>query len=137
MTDNADIQAIDELRQRHFGAWTSDRMEDMMGNFTQDSEYHPYDSQSIRGWDHLYAFYQDVMSDYLVALKETPEHIEADGDWGTLMGLYEIEYTPKGDKKPIRRGGRYHMELRRGDDGQWRIRREITQPTTDPISFDD
>ena len=88
---------------------------------------------TIRGRDALAQVYGQFLEDYHVEMSVVAELLEADGERGTMMGLYRSRMTPKNGDAPIVRGGRYYMELRRGSDGAWRISRELTQRTADPI----
>ena len=117
----------------YFDAWVHGRIPEMAGYLTTDSEYHPNGSATVSGRDALQAFYQDFVDNYDISLEWQYEQSELRGDWGYVMGVYFIRYAPTGSREEIARGGRFFMDMRLDTDGRWRIRRELTQTTTDPV----
>jgi ketosteroid isomerase-like protein len=126
---NALTMAVDG----YFDAWVNGRIPTMVSYLTPDSEYHPNGSATVTGRDALRAFYQDFMDNYDIELAWQYEQTEIRGDTGFVMGVYFIRYAPMGSREEIARGGRFFMDMRLGADGQWRIRRELTQTTADAL----
>lgn len=128
--DDPDIRAFHD---RFFEAWNAGDLEGLANALSEDTVYHPMNAATIRGRETLTAVYRQFLSDYRVEMTVAAELLEAHGDRGTMMGLYRSTLTPINGDAPIVRGGRYYMELRRGSDRNWRITRELTQPTADPL----
>ena len=126
-TSNALTMAVDG----YFDAWVNGRIAAMVSYLTPDSEYHPNGSATVSGREALRAFYQEFVDNYEVDLAWQYEQAEIHGHTGFVMGVYFIRYTPTGGREEIARGGRFFMDMRRSGDGQWRIRRELTQTTAD------
>ncbi len=124
---------LTETVDAYFDAWVNGRIPQMISHLTPDSEYHPNAAATVSGREALRRFYQDFVDNYQIDLRWQYEQAEIQGDWGYVMGVYFIRYAPTGSGEEIARGGRFFMDLRRGPDGQWRIRRELTQTTTDPV----
>ena len=129
----AEDPSVRAFHNRFFQAWNSGDLEGLVSSLTEGTVYHPMNAATIRGRDALAQVYGQFLKDYRVEMTVAAELLEADGDRGVMMGLYRSTLTPKNGDAPIVRGGRYYMELRRGADGAWRISRELTQPTADPV----
>ncbi len=132
-TEHAPANALTMAVDRYFDAWVNGRISAMVGYLTPDSEYHPNGGATVTGRGALRAFYQDFMDNYDISLVWQYEQAEIHGDTGFVMGVYFIRYAPAGSREEIARGGRFFMDMRLGADGQWRIRRELTQTTADAL----
>ena len=129
----AEDLSVRAFHDRFFAAWNAGDLEGLVDALSEDTVYHPMNAATIRGREKLAEVYGQFLGDYHVQMIVSAELLEADGDRGTMMGLYRSTMTPKNGDPPISRGGRYYMDLRRGPDGRWQITRELTQPTADPV----
>lgn len=126
-------QVLTETVDNYFEHWLNGDVDAMVDTFTEDSVYHANGGESVVGREALRDYYQAFVDNYRIELKWRYELATSFGADGQVMGVYSIRYAPKAGGDEIARGGRFFMLLEQGADGRWRISRELTQSTEDPV----
>lgn len=130
----AEDASVRSFHDAFFAAWNSGDAEGLVTGLTEDTVYHPMGATTLNGRNAVSKSYRAFLSAFRVRMEVTPEVLEAYGDNGVMQGTYRSILTPKDGRPGWERAGRYHMDLVRGTNGDWRIAREVTQPTADPIA---
>lgn len=129
----AEDASVRAFHDSFFSAWNAADADGLESLLTEDTIYHPYDGSTQMGKDVVAGGYRAFLEGFDVRMIVTPEVLEARGDYGVVQGTYRVIMTPKQGGETTQRSGRYYMDLERGADGDWRIARELTQQTADPI----
>lgn len=131
---SAENPSVREFHDAFFAAWNTGDAEHLFKSLTEDTVYHPFGAETLVGKDVVGGSYQAFLEDFTVRMIVRPEVLDAQGTHGLMQGTYRSILTPKDGRPGWERSGRYHMDLVQGDDGAWRIAREVTQQTADPIA---
>lgn len=129
----AEDPTVRAFHDSFFAAWNTGDVEGLANSLTKDTIYHPFGGTTQIGKDIVAGGYSDFLEAFDARMIVSPEILEARGSYGVAQGTYRVVMTPKEGGETSQRSGRYYMDLVRGDDGAWRIAREITQQTADPI----
>ncbi|GEM_PF-2240475 len=130
----AEDASVRKFHDAFFLAWNESNAEDLVERLTEDTIYHPHGAQTLNGRNAVGESYSAFLSSFDVRMNVSAEVLESFGNHGIMQGTYTSILTPKDGRPGWERSGRYHMDLVKSDDGQWRIAREVTQTTTDPIA---
>lgn len=130
----AEDTSVRTFHDAFFTAWNQGNAEGLLDRLTEDTIYHPHGAQTLNGRDTVGESYWAFLSSFDVLMNVSAEVLESFGDHAVMQGTYTSILTPKDGRPGWERSGRYHMDLVKGDDGGWRIAREVTQTTADPIA---
>lgn len=132
-TAYAEDRSVRDFHDAFFAAWNTGDADGLVNSLTEDTIYHPFGAETLVGKDLVGGSYQAFLENFTVRMIVSPEVLDAHGDHGVMQGTYRSVLTPKDGRPGWERSGRYHMDLVKEDDGSWRIAREVTQQTADPI----
>ncbi|NKB45279.1 MAG: alpha/beta fold hydrolase [Alphaproteobacteria bacterium] len=128
----AEDATVRKFHDAFFAAWNEGDADALVERLTEDTVYHPMGAETLVGRDVIGGSYRSFIDSFNVRMDVTPEVLDAYGDHGMMQGTYTSTLTPKDGRPGWSRSGRYHMDLVRNVDGDWRIAREVTQMTADP-----
>ena len=128
----AEDASVRAFHDEFFAAWNAGNADGLVSRLTEDTVYHPMGAETLRGRE-VGESYRTFLQDFDVRMAVQPELLEAHGNRGVMQGTYTSTMTPRDGQPTTQRSGRYYMTLVRGNDGQWHIAHEITQPTADPV----
>lgn len=129
----AEDPTVRAFHDAFFAAWNAGDAGVLVDSLTESTIYHPFGAETLVGKEAVGGSYQAFLEDFSVRMMVRPEVLDAHGDHGVMQGTYRSILTPKDGRPGWERSGRYHMDLVKEDHGAWRIAREITQQTADPI----
>ena len=128
-----DDSSVRAFHDAFFAAWNAGDADGLVDSLTEDTIYHPMGAATMHGRDVVGGSYRVFLEQYDVRMDVAAEVLTAQGDHGLMQGTYTSTLTPKDGRPGWQRSGRYHMELLREADGSWKIARELTQATADPV----
>jgi uncharacterized protein (TIGR02246 family) len=128
--ENVEIRAFHDA---FFAAWNRGDLDALTDSLTTDTVYHPMNGTTLTGRATLARVYGEFLANFQVTMTVHAELLQATGPQGVMMGLYRATMAPRDGRPAAVRGGRYYMALVQEADGQWRIARELTQPTGDDL----
>lgn len=126
-------ESIRAFHDDFFAAWNRGDVKGLADSLTDDTIYHPYGGTTQVARDEVAGGYRAFLEAFNVRMIVSPEVLQSRGKYGIAQGTYRVVMTPKEGGETSQRSGRYYMDLVKGDDGNWRIARELTQQTADPI----
>lgn len=96
------------------------------GLYTDDGVEMPPNQTMVKGRPAVEKYYTGFLGEYTVKLSLAGIESMTAGDSAFDVGTYSQTITPKqGGGKPIADQGKYVVLLRRGADGQWRVKYAI------------
>ena len=120
--NQADLQAIDRVREAHVDALNHGDVDAWAGVFSEDVVQMPPNAPAnvgraaIRAWSH--AFMDPFRAEFALQVDE----VQLAGDWAFERGAYRIRVTPKAGGEKIRSPGNAMHEFRKQRDGSWKYR---------------
>lgn len=132
-TNQADVEAIDQVREAHVAALNDGDVDAWVAAFTGDGVQMPPNapanlgSESIRAWSQ--AFLGPLRVEFALAVDE----VQVAGDWAFERGAYTIALTPKAGGEPMQDAGKYITIYQRQPGGAWRMGRDIWNSNNPPF----
>lgn len=128
-SDVAAVRAVEERIARAFAAGDADAVADC---YTEDALLILPFRPSLSGRQAIADHYRQGLSKVSLEIEPTIEETEVVGDWAFQRGSIEQKVSVKGGSAVHRSSGRYLLVARRGDDGSWRVARDVFTPDQMP-----
>jgi len=128
----AEIQKIDELRNRFMAAYNSGDAAAAAALYTEDAVIMPANEPAAEGHQAVHESLQRELAQSPAKISITPQETEIAGDWAYERGQAVITTTPKGAKDAVDLSAKYLVILRRQPDGAWKVHRDMSNLNTPP-----
>lgn len=126
--DYAAIAAIEVEWQEAYGARDFERLADL---YTEDGWVMARRRPAMRGREEIGQFFASVAENTRLAVIFDVEELEVIGDHAWNTARFALTYQPMSGGEPIHDFGRALIIYKKGDDGRWRIHRDMDTPTPD------
>ncbi len=120
-----DVRAIHELYADWFGAMESGDVETLLELVTENVILKGGGGPAVRGRDALEASLRSFLEEFTEEVEYSLDEVEVAGDWAWARIDENVLITPKDDRRAVRVTGMHLAVLRRGDDGRWRVARDV------------
>jgi uncharacterized protein (TIGR02246 family) len=126
--DYAAIAAIEVAWQTAYGARDFEALADL---YTEDGWVMARRRPAMRGRAEIASFFATVAQDTRLAVTFDVEELEVIGDHAWNTARFALTYQSMSGGEPVHDFGRALIIYKRGEDGKWRIHRDIDTPTPD------
>ncbi len=126
--DYAAIEAIERDWQAAYGARDFEALADL---YTEDGWVMARRRPAMRGREEIAGFFAAVAEDTKLAVVFDVEELEVIGDYAWNTARFALTYQPMSGGEAIHDFGRALILYKKGDDGRWRIHRDMDTPTPD------
>src|SRR5947209_67979 len=130
--NQADLQAIDRVREAHVDALNHGDVDAWAGVFSEDVVQMPPNAPAnvgraaIRAWSH--AFMDPFRAEFALQVDE----VQRVGDWAFERGAYRIRVTPKAGGEGFQDAGKYITIYQKQANGTWLMARDIWNSDNPP-----
>ena len=127
--DTPDEQAVVAAMQGWEAAVESGDYEALAGFYTEDAVFYPNGVAPIVGRDRILERNRQRGSRGAVNIMQRVDDVEVNGNWAVYSCLARVEATASEGTAPAARFSRVLLLMERGEDGRWRIHRDIDNET--------
>jgi uncharacterized protein (TIGR02246 family) len=127
--DATAVRAVEERIARAFSAGDADAVADC---YTEDALLILPFRPSLSGRRAIADHYRQALSRVTLEIEPSIEETEVAGDWAFQRGSIRQKVSVQGGSAVHRSSGRYLLVARRGDDGSWRVARDVFTPDQPP-----
>ena len=131
-TTEADLQAINDLRQEYSAAYNAGDAAALTGLFATDAVLLPPDAAILTGQEAIRSLYEVTFAQFTGEHSTTSQELEVAGDWAFGQGTYTVKLTPKEGGETIQDEGKYIVICQRQADGSWKLARLIWNTNSPP-----
>ncbi len=121
----ADVEAIDQLRQEYSIAYNAGDAAALAGLYTDDAVLLPPNDATLTGKEAIQSMYEVTFDQFTGEHSTTSQEIEVAGDWAFGQGTFRLKLAPKDGSEPVEEEGKYIVICQRQPDGSWKIARLI------------
>lgn len=137
MVDAADdIAAIKTARDAFMAAYEQGDAEAIGRLYTEDAISEPNHQPTLAGREAIVNSLRTLFEQVEVKPVLTPDETKTLGNVGLDRGHYTVTVTPKAGASPTTAEGRYLVIFRKGEDGQWRVWRDMDNGRMPPAAAD-
>lgn len=126
--DYAAIEAVELKWQAAYGARDFGALADL---YTEDGWVMARRRPAMRGREEIRDFFASVAESTRLAVTFDVEELEVIGDHAWNTARFALTYQSMNGGDPVHDFGRALILYRKGEDGQWRIHRDMDTPTPD------
>ena len=123
--DEADIEAIDAVREAHVTAINNGDIDAWASVFADDAVQMPPQSPANRGTRSIRTWCESFLSPYHATFMQLACELHVAGRWAFERGSYRITLSPKAGGESMQDIGKYLTVYERKEGGSWRIARDI------------
>lgn len=127
-SDYAAIEAIEVEWQTAYGARDFEALADL---YTEDGWVMARRRPAMRGRDEIRDFFESVAEGTKLAVTFDVEELEVIDAYAWNTARFALTYQPMSGGEPVHDFGRALILYKKGDDGKWRIHRDMDTPTPD------
>ena len=117
--------AIDEVREMEAASVNNADSSSIPKIYSQDVEYIPPGEPVLKGTDAVREWHMALIEQFDADLEYTASDIKVMGDWAIEQYEGNVKMTPKAGGDPIVEQVRGIHVYRRGEDGTWKITKDI------------
>jgi len=125
VVEGDDVAAISALHGMRLEAAAAADIDAFLESMTDDAVLMPPDGPAIEGREAMRAFLGEMFETYVVDVEKPYSSITVVGDWAFEDYTYEMTLTPRAGGESIVDAGKGMFVYRRGEDGRWRIARDV------------
>jgi uncharacterized protein (TIGR02246 family) len=126
-----DYAAIDEIEVQWQAAYGARDFEALADLYTEDGWVMARRRPAMRGREEIRDFFASVAEDTKLAVTFDVEEMEVIGRYAWNVARFALTYQSMSGGDPVHDFGRALIVYKKGDDGQWRIHRDMDTPTPD------
>lgn len=123
--DEADIEAIDGVREAHVAAVNNGDIDTWVAAFADDAVQMPPHAPANRGSRSIRTWCETFLGPFHAAFMLLVCEVRVAGDWAFERGSYRISLSPKAGGETVQDVGKYITIYERHEGGGWRIARDI------------
>lgn len=127
----ADYAAIDAIEVRWQAAYGARDFEALADLYTEDGWVMARRRPAMRGRDEIRDFFASVAEGTKLAVTFDVEELEVMGRYAWNVARFALTYQSMSGGEPIHDFGRALILYKKGEDGHWRIHRDMDTPTPD------
>jgi uncharacterized protein (TIGR02246 family) len=128
----ADLKAIDEVRDNHVGALNAGNAGGWAAQFADDAVQMPPNAPANVGKKMIGAWSAAFLSQFRVQFSLTVDEIRILGEWAFERGGYQIDLAPAAGGLSMQDNGKYITIYRRGPSNSWKMARDIWNSNNPP-----
>lgn len=129
----ADLEALDSVREGHIAALNDGDVNAWAGAFTADGVQMPPNAPANLGRESIRAWSQAFLAPFRVEFALAVDEVQVTGDWAFERGMYTITLTPKTGGEPMQDIGKYITIYERQPSGAWGMARDIWNSNNPPF----
>lgn len=123
--DDADLLAIDRVRDDHVGAINAGNTDAWVAQFDEDGVQMPPNAPANIGKENIGHWSGGLLSNFRVQFGLSVDEVHVFGDWAFERGDYTITLDPAAGGPSMRDCGKYVTIYRKGAGDRWRMSRDI------------
>ena len=131
-TNQADVEAINNVREAHIAALNDGDVDAWVAAFTDGGVQMPPNAPANLGSESIRAWSQTFLAPFRAAFTLVVDEVRVAGDWAFERGTYTINLTPKAGGEPMQDIGKYITIYERQPGGTWSIARDIWNSNNPP-----
>ncbi len=132
-TIQADVEAINNVREAHVAALNNGDADAWVAAFTDDGVQMPPNAPANLGSESIRAWSRAFLAPLLVQFALVVDEVQLAGGWAFERGTYKISLTPKAGGEPMQDIGKYITIYERQPGGTWGIARDIWNSNNPPF----
>jgi uncharacterized protein (TIGR02246 family) len=132
-TNQADVEAINNVRAAHIAALNDGDVDAWVAAFTGDGVQMPPNAPANLGMESIRAWSQAFLAPFRVEFTLVVDEVQVAGDWAFERGTYTITLTPKAGGEPMQDIGKYITIYGRQPSGAWGMARDIWNSNNPPF----
>ena len=132
-TNQADVEAINNVRAAHIAALNDGDVDAWVAAFTEDGAQMPPNAPANLGRESIRAWSQAFLAPFRVEFTLAVDEVQVAGDWAFERGTYTITLTPKTGGEPLQDIGKYITIYERQSSGAWGMSRDIWNSNNPPF----
>lgn len=133
-TNQADLEAINDVRKAHIAAVNDADVDGWVAAFTADGVQMPPNAPANVGSERIRAWSQAFLAPFSVEFALFIDEVQAAGSWAFERGTYKINLIPKAGGESIQDIGKYITVYERQPAGAWKIARDIWNSNNPPFT---
>jgi uncharacterized protein (TIGR02246 family) len=122
---DADLKAIDRVRDDHVAALNAGDADKWVAQFTEDGVQMPPNAPANFGKDMIKAWSQGMLSQFRTSFDLDVDEVKALDNWAFECGRYSIKMEPIAGGPAIEDTGKYITVYQKNPDDTWRMARDI------------
>jgi len=127
----ADYAAIEAIGEQWAEAYRTEDLEGLVDLYTEDAWVLARRQPLRRGHEELRGFFAGLIGKYDLDVQFYMEELVVDGDFAHSVAKFALTYGSRDGSPAIQDHGRALILYTKGDDGQWRIWRDMDNVTPD------
>jgi uncharacterized protein (TIGR02246 family) len=132
-THQADVEALNHVREAHIAALNDGDVNAWVGAFTADGVQMPPNAPANLGRESIRTWSQAFLAPFRTAFALVVDEVQVAGDWAFERGTYTITLTPKAGGEPMQDIGKYITIYERQPSGAWGMARDIWNSNNPPF----
>ena len=133
-TTEADVDAINQLREQEVAALRDGQVDAFLARFTDDCVVMPPDVATITGHEGLRSWAESFLEQFEMRGEYTSSNVTVAGDWAIERYTGAMTVTPRAGGESVEESVRGIHIYRRQADGTWRIAQDIWTTDVPPPS---
>ncbi len=129
---DADLKALDVVRDRHVAALNAGDAEAWAAQFTEDGVQMPPNAPGNIGKQNIALWSKGFLDQFHARFALAVDEVRVFGEWAFERGTYTINLTPKGGGAPMQDIGKYVTIYQRKIGDNWRMARDIWNSNNPP-----
>ena len=121
----ADVAAINEVREREVALASSGNMDSLLTVYASDVHWMPPNEPAAHGEEALKKSWQAMLGQVTLNVRYTGSEVSVSGDWAVDRYTAVITATPKAGGNPIEETIKGVHIMKRQPDGTWRIAQDV------------
>ena len=132
-TTEADVEAINEVREREISVASAGDIEGYLAISTDDAVVMPPNEPSVTGKEAIRSWLQDFLNQFTIQnFTASSQEIVVAGDWAFERYSFNWTLVPKTGGESIEDSGQCIHIYQRQPDGSWKIARDIWNSDNPP-----
>lgn len=123
--DDADLLAIDKVRDDHVGALNAGNADGWVEQFAEDGVQMPPNAPANVGRENIARWSGGLLGNFGVRFGLTVDEVRVLGDWAFERGDYTITLSPNAGGPSMQDHGKYLTVYRKGTGDRWQMARDI------------
>lgn len=132
-TNQADVEAINNVREAHIAALNDGDVDAWVTAFTDDGVQMPPNAPANFGCERIRAWSQAFLAPFRAEFTLLVDEVRVAGDWAFERGTHTINLTPKAGGEPMQDIGKYLTIYERQPGGAWGMARDIWNSNNPPF----
>jgi uncharacterized protein (TIGR02246 family) len=123
--NDADLKAIDRVRDDHVAALNAGNADTWVAQFTEDGVQMPPNTPANAGKDNIKTWAHGMLSQFRTTFDLSVDEVRILGDWAFECGGYSIKLNPIAGGPTIEDKGKYITIYQKSTGNGWKMARDI------------